>query len=43
MNNNKIIQQIEAAQLKTDLPDYAPGDTIQAVVENQKITLSRQQ
>lgn len=23
--------------------DYAPGDTIQAVVENQKITLSRQQ
>ena len=28
MNNNKIIQQIEAAQLKTDLPDYAPGDTL---------------
>ena len=28
MNNNKIIQQIEAAQLKTDIPDYAPGDTL---------------
>jgi large subunit ribosomal protein L19 len=28
MNNNKIIQQIEAAQLKTDLPDYAPGDMV---------------
>ena len=28
MNNNKIIQQIEAAQLKTDLPVYAPGDTL---------------
>lgn len=28
MNNNKIIQKIEAAQLKTDLPDYAPGDTL---------------
>ncbi|HAB45622.1 MAG TPA: 50S ribosomal protein L19, partial [Gammaproteobacteria bacterium] len=23
-----IIQQIEASQLKTDLPDYAPGDTL---------------
>ncbi|MBT3461801.1 MAG: 50S ribosomal protein L19 [Gammaproteobacteria bacterium] len=28
MNNNKIIQQIEASQLKADLPDYAPGDTL---------------
>lgn len=28
MNNNKIIQQIEASQLKTDLPNYAPGDTL---------------
>ena len=28
MNNNKIIQQIEDSQLKTDLPDYAPGDTL---------------
>ena len=28
MNNNKIIQQIEASQLKTGLPDYAPGDTL---------------
>ena len=28
MNNNKIIQPIEASQLKTDLPDYAPGDTL---------------
>lgn len=25
---NKIIQQLENAQLKTDIPEFAPGDTV---------------
>lgn len=25
---NKIIQQLEAAQIKSNLPDFAPGDTV---------------
>jgi large subunit ribosomal protein L19 len=25
---NKIIADIEAAQLKQDLPDFSPGDTV---------------
>jgi len=25
---NKIIQQVEADQLKTDIPTFAPGDTV---------------
>ncbi|HEX4975967.1 MAG TPA: 50S ribosomal protein L19 [Pseudomonadales bacterium] len=25
---NKIIQQLEAAQIKTNLPEFAPGDTV---------------
>ncbi len=28
MNSNKIIQQIEQAQLKTDVPQFSPGDTV---------------
>jgi len=28
MSKNKIIEQIEAAQLKDDVPDFAPGDTL---------------
>ena len=28
MSKNKIIEQIEAAQLKGDVPDFAPGDTL---------------
>ena len=27
-NKNLIIQQIENAQLKTDLPEFGPGDTV---------------
>ncbi len=27
-NRNVIIQQIEAEQLKKDVPDFAPGDTL---------------
>jgi len=26
--SNKIIQQIEQAQLKTNVPDFSPGDTV---------------
>jgi large subunit ribosomal protein L19 len=26
--NNKIIQLVEQAQLKTNIPDFSPGDTI---------------
>jgi len=28
MSTNKIIQQIEAEQLKQDVPEFSPGDTI---------------
>jgi len=28
MSKNKIIEQIETAQLKGDVPDFAPGDTL---------------
>ena len=28
MNSNKIIQQLETEQLKENLPDFAPGDTV---------------
>lgn len=28
MTSNKIIQEIEKAQLKTDLPEFNPGDTV---------------
>ncbi|MDT8399100.1 MAG: 50S ribosomal protein L19 [Pseudomonadales bacterium] len=27
-NKNAIIQKIEQAQLKTDIPDFGPGDTV---------------
>lgn len=27
-SKNKIIQQIEQEQLKTDVPDFSPGDTV---------------
>jgi large subunit ribosomal protein L19 len=27
-NENKIIQIVESAQLKTDVPDFSPGDTV---------------
>lgn len=28
MRNNKIIDALEAEQLKTDLPEFSPGDTV---------------
>lgn len=28
MTSNKIIQEIEKAQLKTDMPEFHPGDTV---------------
>lgn len=28
MSKNKIIEQIEQSQLKDEVPDYAPGDTL---------------
>ena len=28
MSKNKIIQQIEEAQLKADVPEFGPGDTL---------------
>jgi len=28
MNKNKIIQQVESAQMSKELPDFGPGDTV---------------
>ena len=28
MHRNKIIEELESAQLRTDIPDFAPGDTV---------------
>ena len=28
MHRNKIIEELESAQVKTDVPDFAPGDTV---------------
>ncbi|MGY8790452.1 MAG: 50S ribosomal protein L19, partial [Pseudomonadales bacterium] len=28
MSKNSIIQKVEQAQLKSDVPDFAPGDTV---------------
>ena len=28
MHSNKIIEELEMEQLKTDVPDFAPGDTV---------------
>jgi large subunit ribosomal protein L19 len=32
MRRNKIIESIEREQLKTDVPDFAPGDTVNVQV-----------
>ncbi|OUS25287.1 50S ribosomal protein L19 [Gammaproteobacteria bacterium 45_16_T64] len=40
---NKIIQQIEAEQLKQDLPKFAPGDTVVIQVKVQEGTRTRLQ
>ena len=28
MHRNRIIEALESAQVKTDIPDFAPGDTV---------------
>ncbi|MBV1874428.1 MAG: 50S ribosomal protein L19 [Gammaproteobacteria bacterium] len=40
---NKIIQQIEAAQLKTDIPDFSAGDTVVVQVKVKEGTRERLQ
>ena len=40
---NKIIQAIETAQMKQDLPDFGPGDTVVVQVEVKEGSRTRQQ
>ena len=40
---NKIIQAIESAQLKADLPDFGPGDTVIVQVKVKEGTRERLQ
>ena len=40
---SKIIQQIEAEQLKKDLPEFRPGDTVAVQVEVKEGTRTRMQ
>jgi len=42
-SRNQIIQQIEAAQLKQDLPEFSPGDTIVVQVRVKEGTRERLQ
>lgn len=42
-NKNLIIQGIENAQLKKDVPDYAPGDTVVVKVKVKEGTRERLQ
>lgn len=43
MSKNKIIEQIEQSQLKTDVPDYSPGDTLVVQVRVREGTRERLQ
>ncbi len=43
MSKNRIIEQIENAQLKTDLPDFSPGDTVVVQVRVREGTRERLQ
>ena len=43
MSTNKIISEIEAAQLKTDLPEFSPGDTVIVQVKVKEGTRERLQ
>lgn len=43
MSKNKIIEQIENAQLKTDLPEFGPGDTVVVQVRVREGTRERLQ
>lgn len=40
---SKIIEQIEKAQLKTDIPDFGPGDTVVVQVKVREGTRERLQ
>ena len=42
-NETTIIQEIEAAQLKKDIPDYRPGDTVVVKVKVKEGTRERLQ
>lgn len=43
MTSNKIIQQIEQTQLKQDVPDFHPGDTVVVQVKVKEGTRERLQ
>ncbi len=36
MNSNKILQKVEQAQMKTDVPAFSPGDTVVVQVRIQE-------
>ena len=42
-NRNKIIQALDNEQLKTDLPDFSPGDTVVVQVQVKEGTRERLQ
>lgn len=43
MNKNKIIEQVESVQLKTDVPEFSPGDTVVVQVRVREGTRERLQ
>ena len=43
MHRNKIIEELESAQVKTDIPDFAPGDTVVVQVRVREGTRERLQ
>ncbi len=43
MNSNKIIQQIEAEQLKDNIPEFGAGDTVVVQVKVKEGTRERLQ
>lgn len=43
MRRNEIIEEVENAQLKNDLPEFAPGDTVVVQVRVREGSRERQQ
>lgn len=43
MRRNNVIEQLETAQMKADLPDFAPGDTVVVQVRVREGTRERLQ
>ena len=43
MHRNKIIEELESAQVKTDIPDFAPSDTVVVQVRVREGTRERLQ